>query len=338
MNKKLLFLTDHTNHGPSNSLYTLVQAMLLHPSCIQVDVATRGNKMNDPFFKNDLSAHLYVTEADENFAFSPEGKSYDNFVQCSDLSTYDAIWLRLPPPLSDTFLDFLSQKVSNQLIINDPKGIQITGNKKFLINFRDLCPPLKICTSIEDIETFKNRFPIVLKPFQEYGGKGIVRIDGNKVWEGKLESTFDHFIEKIKHSNIEYLGVKFLKNVTLGDKRIIVVNGEILGASLRLPAKDSWICNVSMGGNAIDSNPDEEEIKIVERLNPALSKLGIIMYGVDTLMNDEGKRVLSEINTTSIGGFANISKHSSKLPANEAVDLIWNYIIEKTLQNNVIRK
>jgi glutathione synthase len=334
---KILFLTDHLNHGPSNSLYTLVQAMRLHTHCHQVDVATRGNTMNDSFFKNDHPSDLYVTRTDQDFAFSPTGKSFEKYTLGSSLNTYDVVWLRLPPPLSDSFLNILSQRFSNQLIINSPKGIQITGSKEFLINFRELCPPLKICTSIEDIKTFKNRFPIVLKPFREYGGKGIVRIDGNKVWEGKRETTFDNFIEKIKHSPIEYLGVKYLKNVTQGDKRIVVVNGKILGASLRLPAKDSWICNIAMGGSALDATPDEAEVKIVEHLNPALAKLGIVMYGVDTLINDEGKRVLSEINTTSIGGFANISKLSNKLPAKEAADLIWNYIIEKTKKSNVIR-
>jgi glutathione synthase len=334
---KILFLTDHTNHGASNSLYILVEQMRLHPCCVQVDVATRGNKMNDSFFKNDQPSGLYVTRADKDFTFSPAGKSFEKYRLCSSLDTYDVVWLRLPPPLSDSFLALLSQRFSNQLIINSPRGIQVTGSKEFLINFRELCPPMKICTSIEDIEIFKNRFPIVLKPFQDYGGKGIVRIDGNKVWEGKRETTFDNFIEKIKHSPIEYLGVKYLKNVNQGDKRIVVVNGKILGASLRLPAKDSWICNIAMGGSAMDATPDEAEVKIVECLNPALAKLGIVMYGVDTLMNDKGKRVLSEINTTSIGGFANISKLSNKLPAKEAADLIWNYIIGKNKKNNVIR-
>lgn len=330
MKKRILFLTDHTNHGPSNSLYPLVQAMRLHASCIHVDVVTRGNQLNNPFFENDFSKGLYVTKADENFSFSAEGKSFEKYTHDTSLDNYDAIWLRLPPPLSSSFLSFLKQQFADKLIINKPEGIQITGNKKFLMNFPDLCPPMKICTSIEDIKMFKNQFPIVLKPFQEYGGKGIVRIDGEKVWVGKEETTFEDFIEKIKQSKIEYLAVKFLKNVSQGDKRIVVVDGKILGTSLRLPSKDSWICNVSMGGKAVDAEPEEEEIKIIKRLNPQLSKLGIIMYGVDTLVNDEGKRVLSEINTTSIGGFANISKHSDKLPAKEAADLIWNYIIKKT--------
>lgn len=337
MGKKLLFLTDHTKHGPSNSLYILVRAMLLHTNCIQVDVASRGNEMNDLFFKKDLSSGLYVTKADENFTFSEEGNSFKKYNHRESLSEYDAVWLRLPPPLSDSFLDFLIEKFPGQLIFNDPKGIQITGNKKFLMKFPELCPPMKICTSVEDIEIFKNRFPIVLKPFREYGGKGIVRIDGNKVWEGKEETTFDHFIKKIEHSEIEYLGVKFLKNVSQGDKRIIVVGGKILGASLRLPAKGSWICNVAMGGNSVHSKPDGEEIKIVERLNPTLSKLGIVMYGIDTLTNDEGKRVLSEINTTSIGGLAYVSKFSNESPVEETANLIWNYITEKTLEKDVVK-
>jgi len=135
MKKSILFLTDHSNHGPSNSLYPLVREMCLHPSCLQADVATRGNKLNDLFFNNDFSSDLYVTKADEKFAFSPEGKSFENNSHCSSLSDYDAIWLRLPPPLSDSFLDFLNQKFPDKLIINDPKVIQIKGSKKFLTNY-----------------------------------------------------------------------------------------------------------------------------------------------------------------------------------------------------------
>ena len=124
--------------------------------------------------------------------------------------------------------------------------------------------------------------------------------------------------------------VKYLKNVTQGDKRIIVVNGKIMGASLRLPPEGSWICNASMGGSSYAAEVDKDEENIISVINPVLSKMGIVMYGIDTLVNDERRRVLSEINTTSIGGLPQIAGFRKKPVVEEAIDLIWKYFLKHT--------
>jgi len=322
---KLLVLTDHSNHSAENSLYSLLQAMYEHPLCEKVEVATRGITTNDSFFQGQQSEEIGVFEVDEYFDFD-ENRNW--LTKEEKLDTYDLVWLRMPPPLRTEFADFLQQNLKNQLVFNHPTGILETGSKEFLMNFQALCPPMKICRSVEDIVSFKNQFPIVLKPFSAYGGKGIVRIDGERVWDGKEEMHFEDFIHQITGQDIAYLGVKFLKNVGQGDKRIIVVNGKIMGASLRLPPKDSWICNVAMGGSSNHTIIEKEEYEIVEQINPTLSKAGIVMYGVDTLVGDNGVRVLSEINTTSIGGLPQIARMEGKPLVEEAIDLIWQYVLE----------
>lgn len=333
---KVLVLTDHTNHSSENSMYSLLLSMRKHPRCEQIDVATRANTLNDSFFKKYTSTELLVSKVEEDFAFSPEGKSYQNDLQRKNVAGYDAVWLRMPPPLSKPFLIFLKHKFPNQIFINDPDGIYETGSKEFLFNFPEVCAPMKICKSEEDILEFSQQFPIVLKPFRDYGGRGIVRIDGEKVWEGKNEILLDDFFQKLKNTKIEYLGVKFLKNVSQGDKRIVVVNGKTIGASLRLPPKDSWICNVSMGGSSTFAEAEADEIKIVNRINPTLEKLGIVMYGVDTLVGDDGKRILSEINTTSIGGIPQMEKQQGKPLIKATTDQIWNFIRFKIIKKNAI--
>lgn len=331
----MLVLTDHTGHSAQNSLYPLVQAMRHHPRCDQIDVATRGNVLNDFFFIRLMIKAPFVIKADESFAYHPDGRSLNKNLQRVRIDNYDVVWLRMPPPLSTEFLGFLDHTFANQLIINDPLGIYETGSKQFLLNFPGLCPPMKACYSIEEILDFKDRFPIVLKPFRNYGGNGIVRIDGEKVWEGKRETTLEEFLDSIKNQEIAYLAVKFLKNVSLGDKRIVVVDGKIMGASLRLPAERSWICNGAMGGSSNYTEVDEDEVSIVNRLTPSLNKLGIVMYGIDTLVNDEGRRILSEINTTSIGGLPQIAKLTGKPVVEESADLIWNYIVKKIAREDV---
>lgn len=333
---KILVLTDHSGHSRENSIYAMVPAMVKHPQIEQVDVATRGEILNNFFFKSLIPKSIFVSKADENFAFSMKGVAFKNKLRREFLREYDAVWLRLPPPLDADFLFFLKTVFSKKLIVNDPFGIHETGSKQFLMNFQEFCPPMKVCKSVEDIISFKSQFPIVLKPFREYGGRGIVRIDGDRVWEGSNESSFIDFSEKIIQNDIEYLGVKFLKNVSKGDKRIVVANGEIIGASLRLPAEDSWLCNVSQGGKSVGAIADDREHEIVERVNPLLSKLGIVMYGVDTLVGDDGQRILSELNTTSIGGVPQMARQTGLPLVEKTVDQIINYIIEKTDVKSVV--
>ncbi|MFK7772873.1 MAG: RimK family alpha-L-glutamate ligase [Saprospiraceae bacterium] len=333
---KILVLTDHANHSAENSLYGMLHTLRQHPSCAHIDIATRANPLNDSFFKEFKMERLFVSRVDENFAFSSEGKAFQKTEERGNLNSYDAVWLRLPPPLAHPFLVFLKHKFPQLIFVNDPDGIYQTGSKEFLLNFPEICAPMKFCKSVDDILDFSNQFPVVLKPLREYGGKGIVRIEGKQVWEGKTETDLKSFFDTIRKSPIEYLAVKFLKNVGKGDKRIVVVNGEIIGASLRLPAKDSWLCNVAMGGSSVSADADADEIKIVERINPLLSKLGIVMYGVDTLVGDDGKRVLSEINTTSIGGVTQMAKQQNQPLVKATTDQICNYIIEKIKEKNAI--
>ncbi len=326
---KVLILADHRNHSSENSLYALAKEMRKHSRCAQLDVASRGIALNQMFFEKHIAKGLFVSKVEEGFAFFPDGRAFKKNLRREPLRSYHAIWLRLPPPLSTDFLGFLQKKFPNQLIFNNPKGILECGSKAFLTNFRELCPPLKICRSLHDIITFKNRFPIVLKPFSAYGGKGLVRIEGTQVWEANQTLTFAKWSKGLEDQKIEFMAVKFLPKVTEGDKRIVVVNGVIIGASLRLPASNSWLCNVSQGGQSTTTQVTEEERKIIYKINPVLSNQGIVMYGVDTLMGDNGQRVLSEINTTSIGGVVQIAEMEKKPLVRQTTDLIWEFILEK---------
>lgn len=326
---KILVLTDHSKHSKENSLYAMIPAMLKHPEVEQIDIATRGEELNRFFFQSLIPKSLFVTKANENFAFSPNGSIFKKGLRREFLKEYDMVWLRLPPPLAPDFLFFLKTIFAKKLIINDPFGIYETGSKEFLMNFEEFCPPMKICKSVEDIVDFKTRFPIVLKPFREYGGRGLVRIDGHRVWEGSQETDFLSFIEKMDGEPVEYLGVKFLKNVSKGDKRIVVANGEIIGCSLRLPAENSWLCNIAQGGRSVMAEVDDREREIVKAVNPLVMNLGIVMYGVDTLVGDDGQRILSELNTTSIGGVPQMARQTGLPLTEKTVNQIIQFSIEK---------
>ena len=324
----ILALTDHKKHSKENSIYALLSTLAIHPQCKNLEIASRANALNHSFFYEMNSTQVHVKKLDKNFAFQTDGKQFFEGLKQKNITEYDAILMRLPRPISDDFLRFLAEKANQIVIINHPLGIIKTSSKAFLLNFPECCPPMKICHSIAEIIDFAEQFPIVLKPLREYGGKGIFKIENGKVYENNTSYEIQTYLLNIKHQ-IEtegYLMMKYLKNVTQGDKRILVVGGKIMAASLRLPAPNSWLCNVAQGGISVPSELEKEEIDIIKTISPELEQEGIFIFGADTLVNDDGKRILSEINTLSIGGFPQAEKQTGKPIVQNTINKIIKYI------------
>ena len=324
---RILVLTDHSGHSDQNSIYDILNQLLVHPRCHSIDVASRGLPENHLFFHGLQRNALLGCSVDAQFKFTTSGEYFKKSVKKLVINDYDLVLMRLPRPVSDDFLRWIEEVFSKAVIVNRPTGIIVTSNKKFLINFPKLCPDVRLCHSVEAVKEEIAKYPIVLKPLKEYGGKGLLKINEDVVDDGMNEYDTDTYftsMQDVLHTE-GYLSMKYLKNVDQGDKRILVVGGEILAASLRLPPPDSWLCNVAMGGTSIASTVTKEEKEIVAQIDPMLSKKGILIYGVDTLVNDEGKRVLSEINTLSIGGFPQAEAQSGKPIINTLTNKIFEY-------------
>ncbi|MCB0520397.1 MAG: hypothetical protein H6577_25045 [Lewinellaceae bacterium] len=326
----MLVLTDHSTHFNENSVYPLVREMLKDPRCKGIDVASRGVDLNRLFFEKMAVKSLYATTAIHTFDYTEDGRFFKKDQHKVGLRSYDVVLLRLPHPIAPGFWQFLEKEYPHVLFVNAPSGIELTGSKAFLLNFPTLCPPLRLCKSIEDIAEFKQPNPIVLKPLRSYAGLGIVKIEGEKVSKAEGgELSWTAFTQMLQGKNIEYLGAKFLKNVSQGDKRIVVCKGEILGAALRMPAPGNWVCNVARGGKSSGAEADVDEQEIIRQIDPVLASHGIVFYGIDTLVGDDGKRVLSEINTVSIGGLPKIAEYSGRPVVGQAAGLLWDYIEAK---------
>ena len=326
MKYTLLVLTDHSSQSKENSIFALLGAMRTHPYCQRIDIASRGLDQNKPFFSGEKAESLLACPITKDFAFHPEGVHFKTNLRTVNLQDYDAIFLRLPPPLDNGFLGFLTLHFPDKKIINRPSGLMKTASKAFLLNFPEICPEMKLCEKTEDIRAFSAQFPIVLKPLRNYGGKGIVKIEeGNVEVDGQSQTLAD-FLAAYAEAPEPYLGMKFLKNVGDGDKRIVVVNGQVLGGVLRLPPPGAWLCNAAQGGQAIRTELRPEEHYIAEVISPVLSKMGIAMFGFDTLVNDQGKRILSEINTLSIGGLPQMGALNGQPVVSQTASLLWQYI------------
>jgi len=289
-----------------------MQHMQKNPNCDYIDVASRGNVINDEFFYGMSSDRLYARRVGPNFRYKAEKSMLESKLTLVDITQYDLVFLRLPRPVSDSFLLWLSDIFQGIPIINKPEGIINTSNKKFLLNFPELCPPMQLCRSIDEVRSFAKQFPIVLKPLREYGGKGLLKINGDICNDGKEDHDTATYLQTIETELQEdgYLAMEFMKNVTEGDKRILVVGGRIMASSLRLPAKDTWLCNVAQGGTSVESTVDLHEERMIAAIAPKMEEEGILIYGVDTLMGNDGNRILSEINTLSIGGFQNAQEQT----------------------------
>lgn len=312
-----LVLTDHSGHSDQNSVYSLITTLVGDRRCAGVDIASRGNPANASFFLGG-GARVQGSSVKQSLQYRTDGRQFLENTRSLDPEDYDVVWLRLPHPVDPRFFRYLRGlgPQPNPLIVNDPDGIEHTSTKAFLLDFPELTPPTRLVSDREQIAEAAARHPIVLKPLREYGGKGIVRVDSpDAIPDLDLKEP--------------YLAMKFLKNVNQGDKRILVVNGTILAASLRLPAPGGWLCNVAQGGRSIASGVEPEERAIVKDLAPALRRHNICFAGVDTLVGDDGKRVLSEINTLSIGGFPQAEKQTARPVLQQTIDQLFSYCYER---------
>lgn len=336
---RILVLTDHRGHSDQNSIYAILSQMRRHPSCHSIDIASRGLPENELFFDKMQSESLYVNAVNSDFQYSDSGKYYNNSLKKYNPKQYDIVLMRLPRPVSDDFLRWIDTLFSEATIVNKPSGIIETSNKKYLVNFPEICPDVRLCNSVEDIYEEIAKFPIVLKPLKEYGGKGLLKIEGAVLHDGNQEHDTSTYISAIKEyiEKEGMLSMRYLKNVDKGDKRILVVGGEIQAASLRLPAEGSWLCNVAQGGKSVFAEVTAREKKIIDTINPYLKQKGILVYGADTLENDNGERVLSEINTLSIGGFPQAEIQTGKPIIKTLIESIFNYAEERNDGNTITR-
>lgn len=324
---QVLVLTDHSGHSDQNSIYSLLQEMVSHEQCASIDVASRGLSINDAFFQDNDADALHVSRIDKHFAYTDDGAAYTTDLRSADVATYDFVFLRLPRPISDEYILWLEDTFSQAVIVNRPSGIIKTSTKAFLLNFPSVCAEMKLCYSVSEVMEMVNRYPIVLKPLKEYGGRGLLKIDRTHIDDGVELHDTATYLSRISDqiATDGYLAMKYLKNVSEGDKRILVVNGEIMASSLRLPKEGSWLCNVAQGGKSVSTEVTDREKEIIATISPVLIKNGIVIFGADTLVDDDGTRILSEINTLSIGGFPQAQQQSGLPIIKETINKLFEY-------------
>jgi glutathione synthase len=218
-----------------------------------------------------------------------------------DLAEFDVVWLRQDPPFDMGYittthlLDMIHPKT---LVVNDPFWVRNCPEKLLVLQFQDLTPPTAVARDLATIRAFKAKHgDIILKPLYGNGGAGVFRLDPN---DRNLSSLFELFTS---FSREPLIVQKYLPDVTKGDKRIILVDGEPIGAINRVPQAGETRSNMHVGGRPEKIGLTPRDLEICARIGPTLREKGQVFVGIDVIGD-----WLTEINVTSPTGLQELER------------------------------
>jgi glutathione synthase len=198
------------------------------------------------------------------------------------------------------------------LVVNDPVAVRNAPEKLFVTHFDRLMPPTLISADPREIAAFRAQHrDIVIKPLFGNGGAGVFHVTPQ-------DENFNALVEMFTRLSREPLVVqRYVREVRQGDKRIILVDGEAVGAINRVPKDGEARANLHVGAKAEQSRLNAREQEICAAIGPELKRLGLIFVGIDVLGGQ-----LTEINVTSPTGLQEINRFDGvKLEAR-----IWDAI------------
>ncbi len=235
-----------------------------------------------------------------------------------DLAEMDVIWLRQDPPFDMNYITsthILDRLHPDTLVVNDPFWVRNYPEKLLVLDFPDLTPPTTIARDLDTIKAFKAKHEdVILKPLYGNGGAGVFRLDVNDRNLTSLHELFTGF------SREPLIVQKFLPDVSNGDKRVILVNGEPVGAINRVPAKGETRSNMHVGGRPEKIGLTERDLEICARIGPLLREKGQVFVGIDVIGD-----YLTEINVTSPTGIQELERFDGV----NIAEKIWQVIEEK---------
>ena len=235
-----------------------------------------------------------------------------------DLADWDVVWLRQDPPFDMGYITtthLLERIHPATLVVNDPFWVRNSPEKLLVLNFPDLTPPTLIARDLTTIRAFRARHgDIILKPLYGNGGAGVFRLDPGDRNLASLHELFSGINRE------PLIAQKFVPDVAKGDKRIILINGEPVGAINRVPAEGETRSNMHVGGRPEQIGLTARDREICARIGPLLREKGQVFVGIDVIGN-----WLTEINVTSPTGIQELERFDGINTA----ERIWQVIEAK---------
>jgi glutathione synthase len=237
----------------------------------------------------------------------------------------DVVLMRQDPPFDLGYITathLLERIQSETLVVNDPASVRNAPEKLWVLDFAEFMPPTAITRSLGLTRKFlAEHGDIVIKPLHGFAGGSVFRIgaDGRN-----LASLMELFNKAYREPHVVQ---KFLPDIAQGDKRIVLIDGEVAGAVNRVPGEGEIRSNLAVGGTAAKTELTQREEEICAALAPELRKRGLLFVGIDVI----GGRWLTEINVTSPTGIVAIDA----LNGSDTRALIWA-AIERRLGSSSI--
>jgi glutathione synthase len=236
----------------------------------------------------------------------------------TDLSEMDVILLRQDPPFDMNYITtthILERIHPKTLVVNDPAWVRNSPEKIFVTEFPDLMPETLITKSPEDVIAFREEFgDVIVKPLYGNGGAGIFHMAEA---DRNLSSLLEMFGQMFREP---FIVQRYLKDVRKGDKRIILIDGEAVGAINRVPAEHDARSNMHAGGRAEKTVLTKREREICERIGPSLRERGFILVGIDVIGD-----YMTEINVTSPTGVREVKRFGGA----DIAALFWDAVEAK---------
>ena len=228
---------------------------------------------------------------------------------------FDALLVRTDPPFDADYLyvTMLLERVMDKVfVMNNPVSVRAFNEKLAATLYPDLTPRTVITASIEEIRDFMRQVGrVVVKPLDGFGGDGVLVVSEDDLNRSMLLRM------ATAAGTRKVVAQEFLPATTGGDKRIIVLEGEPLGAVLRKAGAGEHINNFAQGGSANQTNLDDFDRAMCERLKPFLREHGLYLVGLDVI----GQRLI-EINVTSPTGVQEINRLNGARIEEKIVDLV----------------
>lgn len=272
---------------------------------LMLESQSRGHEvwyleLKDLFVK-DGKAHGSVSEVNLKIA-----EDYFQFGRRDTvlLDGFDVVWMRKDPPFNMDYIyaTYILSLIGPEktIVINNPKGIRESNEKLYTLNFPDLIPKSVVTKDINKLRDFLGEIggEMVVKPLDGYGGEGVFYVrEGDRNANVVMETITEH-------GNRYVLAQRFIEKVSDGDKRIILLNGEPLGAVLRVARPGGeFRCNFHSGGSPAKTELEERDLQICREIGPRLRADGLYFVGIDVIGG-----YLTEVNTTSPTGVQEINR------------------------------
>jgi glutathione synthase len=243
----------------------------------------------------------------QTLAIKPSSTSWFELgaIESRSLKSFSAVFMRTDPPFDIEYLNttwLLSAAVrQGAKVFNDPTAVRDHSEKLSITEFPELIPPTLVTRELSSVEEFhREHGDIVIKPLDGMGGMGVFRVGSDGLNLASIVETLG------ENGARTLMAQRFLPEIAQGDKRVLLIGGEVVPFSLaRIPQGSEIRGNLAAGGKGVAMPLTDAEKKIAERLAPILNQRGLFLVGLDLIGG-----YLTEINVTSPTCFVEITEQS----------------------------